>query len=133
MEPDFDLPHGIPEDDVLILQNVLVALQSLGGRDKPCLGSYKVKTVDSAYLIFATLPASDIFEIGLDDMLFVKSVSPARIQSIAFGRSASGGVCELVIRVVDCRQKLMVTSTVSFSSATRKRAWSCIEKLEDTT
>ena len=127
-EPFFELPMGTPEEDIIVLQNILIVLQSLGAEraNPPCVG-YKVQHNEKGfYMLRCILPASDIFEIDMDDMMFVKSVCPARIEKMAFTRSIQGGTNELVIKVLDCRQRLMITSTVSFSSATRKRAWSSI-------
>ena len=54
-----------------------------------------------------------------DDMLFLQGLLPARIESVSVGRGAGGGV-ELFIRVLDARQRVMVTSTTCLWT-TRKR------------
>ena len=130
----FELPPTVLEEDVVLLQNVLTALHSLsaGGNssssstNKLCT-RYKVEPLEEkdGYLVRGSLPANtDFFEITLDDLLFLQSVSPARITSVAVGRT--GGPVELFIRVLDARQRIMVQSTTTFSSdshATRlKRA-----------
>jgi hypothetical protein len=120
----FELPPTVLEEDVVLLQNILTALHSLpAGTNKLCT-RYKVEPLEEkdGYLVRGSLPANtDFFEITLDDLLFLQSVSPARITSVAVGRT--GGPVELFIRVLDARQRIMVQSTTAFSSATRlKRA-----------
>ena len=129
-EPFFALPPSVPQDDVPILENVLTALQSLGtdsgsasgaAVSKPLFARYKVELVTTGYLLRAALPQGDLFELSHDDLLYLQSISPARIDSIAIGRSTAGGPCELLVRILNGTQRLMVTSTVAFFSATRKR------------
>ena len=151
MSTSFELPSSVPEEDVLVLQNILTALESLGGdgssnstrrrrkqqkKDEeeeeedgglplPLLCTrYKVDVVPAGgYLLSATLPDDRHFEIGLDDLLFLQSVSPARIESLAIGRAAAPpAAVELFIRVLDARQHVMITSTTAFwSHSTRSK------------
>jgi hypothetical protein len=123
-QPPFDLPLNTPEDDLVILQNILTALQSLGidsATALPLCQLYKVDLTPTGYLIRASMPTHDLFEITHDDFLFMRSINPARIESIALARSAHGGACELLVRVLDARQRIMVTSSVAFFGAARKR------------
>ncbi len=109
---------------MVLLQNVLVALQSLGidsATAQPLCQMYKVENTNTGYLIHAAMPATDLFEITHDDVLFLKSISPARMDGVGFGRCVQGGGCELLIRVLDSKQRIMVTSTVTFFSVARKR------------
>ena len=122
----FELPATVPEEDVVVLQNLLTALESLGtdsATERPLCEQYKVEVLTTGgYLLCAVLPTSGHFEVNLDDLLFLHSVSPARIEGIAIGRSASGSAAELFIRVLDARQHVMITSTTCFwSHTTRKR------------
>jgi hypothetical protein len=114
----FDLPASIPAEDALILEHILTALQSLQGATV----GYKVDVVKpKGYLLRATLPQKDPFELTLDDLLFLRSIHPARVERIALVRSVAGAPCELVLLVLDAQQPVMVTSSVVFFSATRKR------------
>ena len=121
----FELPPSVPDDDVVMLHNILTALQSLtiSGEDKAggtLCQRYKVNITPTGYLICAALPGTDqLFEVTLDDMLFLQGLLPARIESVSVGRGAGGGV-ELFIRVLDARQRVMVTSTTCLWT-TRKR------------
>ena len=129
-ESTFELPN-IEEDDIILVENVLKALQSLGPKDSPICVKYKVNAIDDAgyILISAFLPATDVFEIDLDDLLFIKSISTSRVDSVCIARVATQGSCEVIVKVLDSKQRIMVTRTTSFS-ATRKRTWETIS--EDT-
>ena len=119
------IPPSIPDDDAVLLDNLLTALQSLQGPDNtPLCAKYKVEVAPTCYVVRAVLPA-DAFEFHVSDLLFLQSISPARIEHMAIARRP-GAPLELVMRVLDCKQRIIVTSTVSFSSsqATRKRKWS---------
>ncbi len=110
----------------MVLQNILTALQSLGRSSvdgKPVCTRYKVDTIPTGYMLRAALPNSDPFEISDEDMLFLKGINPARIDGISVGRSSSGasGHTELYVRILDSKQRIMITSTVLFYSAARKR------------
>ena len=118
---EFELPV-IPEEDVVLVQNILEAMQSLGSEDMPICEKYNVKTIDNGYFLRAVFPAEDVFELEFDDLLFIKSVSPSRIESICIARTHSQGLVELVVKVLDHKQRIMITKSTSFS-ATRKRKW----------
>jgi hypothetical protein len=122
--PPFELPPNTPEDDLVILQNILTALQSMGvdsATAQPLCQRYKVDRTPTGYLIRAAMPTADLFEITHDDFLFMRSINPARIESMALARSTHGGACELLVRVLDARQRIMITSTVAFFGAARAR------------
>ena len=124
-EAVFDLPANVPEEDVLILQNILTGLQSLGLDSvhlRPICTRYKVDLTSTGYLLKAMLPMADLYQLTMEDMLFMHSICPARIESMAVGRSVPGSTAtELWVRILDHKQRLMVTSTVSFFSAVRAR------------
>jgi hypothetical protein len=105
------------DEDVMVLEHILTALQSIAACQQ-----YRVRVWEKkGYLIHAALPSSDPFELSLDDLLFLRSIHPARIESLTFARSTAGGPSELLIWVLDATQPVMVVSTVAFFSATRKR------------
>ena len=125
----FDLPPGVSDEDAMVLGHILTALQSLAA----CVqyrvradtaaegGDTATKKQKKGYLIHAALPANDVFELSLDDLLFLRSIHPARIESLTFARSAPGAPCELLIWVLDSSQPLMVVSSVAFFNATRTK------------
>ena len=119
------IPATVPEEDTLLLENILTALRNLtvANTESPLCSKYKIDVAPTHYLVRAVLPSSDPFEIQLADLLFLQSISPARIEHIAIARTAS---LELVIRVLDCKQRIAITSTIAFHNnvcATRKRKW----------
>ena len=120
-EESFELPD-IEEDDIILVKNVLKAMQSLGPEDSPICVKYKVKVIATGYILRAFLPAVDVYEIDLDDLLFIKSISPSRIDSVCIARPATQSSSELIVKVLDHKQRIMVTRSTSFS-ATRKRKW----------
>lgn len=115
-----DLIQGIPEEDRVLLQNVVVALESLGSDDFLICKRYKITTIPTGYLVHAKLPSSDVFEINIDDLLFLQSISPSRIENIAIGRAAQGSHnIELFLKVLNHHQRIMIrSSAVTFHSAT---------------
>ena len=117
---------GVPAEDTLLVQNVLDAMKSLtaSGSSTPMCSKYKIDLTPTGYLVHATLPATEHFEIHLDDFLFLQSVSPSRIEHVGVARRPP--MLELVVRVLDFKQRIIITSSVSFSNATRKRKWQAI-------
>jgi hypothetical protein len=120
----FDLPN-IAEDDIVLVENILNAVHSLGTEDSPLCVKYKVKVITSGYILSAFLPPIDVFEVDLDDLLFVKSISPSRIDSVCIARTAAQGSTELIVKILDHKQRIMITRSTTFS-ATRKRKWSSV-------
>jgi hypothetical protein len=86
---------------------------------------YKVKVVANGYILGACLPSADVFEIDLDDLLFVKSISPSRIDSVCIAKTTAQGSTELLVKILDHKQRIMITRSTSFS-ATRKRKFNSI-------
>jgi len=122
VDGDFELPVHMPEEDIIVVRNILIGLQSLGTDDKlsPLCVSYRVDSSFAGYyLLRAVLPSSNLFELELEDMLFIQSINPARIERVAITRSVISGPCELIIKVLDCKQRVMVVSLTNFF-ATRK-------------
>ena len=114
--PEFDLPPATTAEDAMVLEHILTALQSL-----PACQQYRVRFVEGkGFIINAALHATDPFELSLDDLLFLRSVHPARVESITWARATAGGPIELILWVLDGSRPTMVVSTVAFS-ATRKR------------
>ena len=87
----FELPSNIADDDIVLVENILSAVQSLGTEDSPLCVKYKVKVVANGYILSACLPSADVFEIDLDDLLFVKSISPSRIDSVCIAKTTAQG------------------------------------------
>ena len=119
----FELPASVPPEDLLILEHIITALQSFGEEAaSPCCVRYRVRIVEGkGYLLHATLPHTDPFELTLDDLLLLRSTHPARIERIALGRATASSACELIILVLDATQRVMVTSDVAFYSCTRSQ------------
>jgi hypothetical protein len=122
---EFELPPGTPDEDVIVLNNVLTALMNIGKiNEQVVTASYKVEIVkEVGYLLRAALPTTDIFEFSLEDLLFIHSVNPARVDRVNVCRSASGGASEIVVKVLNAKQRVMTVSTLHFA-ATHKRRWS---------
>ena len=117
----FKLPPTLFEDDVILVENILRAMQSLGTKENPICVKYKIDKNETGYILKAVLPANELYEIGLDDLLFIRSISPARIEHIAIVNTETKN-SELIVHVSDCKQQVMIASTVSFFSASRKRS-----------
>ena len=116
-----EIPETVPDDDVILLENVLTAVKSLKTGSTPTCTKYKIDITPTGYLVHATLPSSsEHFELHLEDLLFIQSVSPSRIDHVAIGRRPPNST-ELVVRVLDFKQRISVTASVAFSCATRKR------------
>ena len=119
----YAIPITVPTQDIPLLENVLIAMQSLTTGSTPTCSKYKIDIAPTGYLVHATLPSSsEHFEIHLDDLLFLQSISPARVEHVAIGRRPPNSM-ELIVRVLDFKQRILVTSSVAFSKATRKRKW----------
>ncbi len=113
----------MPDEDVLVVRNILIALQSLGmdsATGQPLCVRYKVHPNESGYLLKGAMHQTNLFEVTLEDLLYLHGINPARIQSVALGRSNQGGPCELLIQVLDSKQHVMVASTTAFFSTVRK-------------
>lgn len=121
----FELPANIADDDVVLVDNILNALLSLGTEDSPLCVKYKVKVAANGYILSALLPSVDVFEVDLDDLLFIKSISPSRIDSVCIAKTTTQGSTELIVKILDHKQRIMITRSTSFS-ATRKRKFNSI-------
>lgn len=119
-EIKIDVMQNIHEDDKFLVENIINALESLGSRDMPLCRKYKILTISTGYHLIAKLPSTDIFNLQLEDLLFLQSVSPTRIESISIGRNANHPSVELSIKILNNEQKIMITSSLSFHT-TRKR------------
>ena len=117
---------NIPPEDTLLVQNIVSAMQSLQTGSTPTCSKYKIEITPIGYLVHATLPSSEHFEIHLDDFLFLQSVSPSRIEHVAIARRPPNAMPELIVHILDFKQRILVTSSVSFSKATRKRKWTSV-------
>lgn len=126
-QPLFELPAATPPEDALVLEHMLTALQSLGNGALAL--RYRVSVIKGkGYLLHAALPTHDPFELTQDDIHFLNSIHPARLESVGFARTVPGGPCELVLLVLNSAQRVMVTASVAFS-ATRKRKFTPVAQL----
>jgi hypothetical protein len=120
---DFELPPGTPDEDTIVITNILAALMHIGKEHKTCLTTgYKVETINVGYLLRALLPTTDTFEFSLEDLLLLHALNPARVDGVNVCRSSSGGQCEIVVKVLNAKQKIMTVSTLHFA-ASKKRRW----------
>ena len=117
LQPDFELPEDISEDDEALLHSILCALYSLD----ICKG-YKVDTSTAPphtfFLIRGQL-CNESFEVEMDDLHLIKSANPLRIEHIVVARA--GGQNELVIKVLNSKQRIMLTDSSMLYVTTRKR------------
>lgn len=114
----FELPENISEDDEFLLTSILTAIYA----GEVC-SSYKVHLIPTGYLIRGTLGNEEDFEIDLDDLQFITCVNPIRIERIAVCKS--GGKTELVVKVLNTKQRVMVTTSCTLM-ATKKRKYTQI-------
>lgn len=122
----FEIPVDTPEEDIISINNVLTALMNIGGPQNQVACAYKIKPIKTGYLLRAVLPPSDIFEFSLEDLLFLHSVSPARVERVNVARSQSGGPIEIVVKIINSKQPIMVVSTLHFATATHKRKFESV-------
>jgi hypothetical protein len=124
----FELPINTPDEDIISINNVLTALMNIGSQnEEKCAVCYNVKPIETGYLLRAVLPNTDIFEFGLEDLLLLHSVAPARVEKINIARSHSAGPCEIIVKMLDSKQKMMTVSTIQFAAATHKRKWTSVQ------
>lgn len=124
----FELPINTPEEDIISINNVLTALMNIGLTSSEqerggCAVRYNIKIVETGYLLRAVLPATDIYEFSLEDLLCIHSVSPARVERVNVARSHNAGPCEIVVKLLNSKQRIMMVSTLQFATATHKRKW----------
>jgi hypothetical protein len=112
---EFELPEDVSEDDEVLLTSVLSALCAL---DK-CVG-YSVQHAlqNTAFMIRGTLH-EDTFEIGLDDLRFIHMANPLRVEYA--GVSRCGGNNELLVRVLNSKQRVMLTEHSTFFVCNRSK------------
>ncbi len=114
----FELPENLSEDDEFLLTNILSAIYA-----GDLCSSYKVHLIPTGFLIRGTLVNEEDFEIDLDDLQFITCVNPIRIERIAVCKS--GGKTELVVKVLNTKQRVMVTTSCTLM-ATKKRKYTQI-------
>lgn len=121
-EVHIDIMQNIHEDDKIVIENIIHALESLGSEQLPTCRKYKVTSILTGYILTAKLPTTDVFEISMDDLLYLQSISPARIENIAIGRNVHNAhSVELSLKILNHEQRVMIRSTTQFHSSTRKR------------
>jgi len=122
---DDDLKEQVHADDQIIIENIVTSIESLGTKQQPLFVNYKLDVIPTGYVVRARLPQSDIFEMSIDDLLFLQSISPSRIESISICRTSTNHAPELRIKVLDKNQRVMIASSVHFS-CTRKRKFNSV-------
>ena len=119
---------NLPADDKIIIDNIITALESLGTPDFPICKKYKITQIPRGYMISVKLPLQDVFEITLDDLIFLQSINPTRIENISIGRCTKPSPSlELFVRVLNSSQRIMIKSRISFYDAVRKRKFEEID------
>ena len=122
---DFELPQDIGEEDEHLLTGILSVLCST----ELCHG-YKVQIMppphQNAFLIRGALH-EDVFEVSLDDMHFIQNADPLRIEKIVVSR-CGGGNNELVLKVLNSKQRVILTESSTFYVCRRKRKFSKISE-----
>lgn len=114
----FELPDDISDDDENLLTNILSAIYAGG-----VCSSYKIHLIPTGFLIRGSLTNEEAFEIDMDDLKFIACANHIRIERIAICRS--GGKTELVVKILNSQQRVMVTSECTFM-AIKKRKYSHI-------
>ncbi len=117
---NFDLPDDISEDDENLLSGILTAMYA----GEVC-SSYKILVTPTGFIIRGSLTTDDNFEIDLDDLQFIVCVNPIRIERIAICNS--GGKTELVIKILNMKQRIMVSTTVCNFIANKRRKYTQIQ------
>ena len=112
---EFELPENLSEDDEALLHGILCALCSTD----LCTG-YRVDTASAqnCFMIRGQLSAGN-FELDLDDLHFIRSASPLRVERVLVARC--GEQIELLIKVLNSKQRVMLTDASVFYVTTRKR------------
>ena len=123
--PEFELPEDLSEDDEILLTSILTALCSLN----LCSG-YNVRVMPpNAFIIRGTLHGES-FEVDMEDLQFIHTASPLRIQRILFAR-CNGGSSELVVKVLNSKQRIMLTDSTTFYVSNRRRKAGKVPALAD--
>ena len=112
-EPAFELPPDTPEEDQVLLHNVLTAMQAL----QACR-SYKVHVTQVGFLVRGALHA-DSFELDAADMHLIASVCPLRVERVAVARVQ--GRNEIVVKVLNARQRVMLEAVATCTTVKRRR------------
>jgi hypothetical protein len=118
---NFDLPDEISDDDENLLSGILTAMYA----GELC-SSYKILVTPTGFIIRGSLTSEDNYEIDLDDLQFIVCVNPVRIERIAICNS--GGKTELVIKILNMKQRIMVSTTVCNFIANKKRKYTQIQQ-----
>lgn len=111
--PLYQLPDDIAEDDQILLHNVLTAMRAC----EAC-SSYRVDVVPTGFLVRGLL-SDDNFEIDSDDIFMVGEVCALRIERLAVARSA--GRNELVVKVLNCKQRVMIAGSATFTACKKRK------------
>jgi hypothetical protein len=110
----FELPEDISEEDELLLTGVLSAMYA----GEVC-ASYKIQTIPVGFVIRGALQNEETFEIDSDDLQFIACVNPVRVERIALCNS--GGKIELVVKVLNSKQRVAITTTCTFTASKKRK------------
>ena len=107
--PDFELPQDISEDNECLLSGILSALCSLD----LCV-AYKVviPPLQPTHFLIKGQLSNEEFEVDMDQMHFIQSASPLRIEGILVAKTADQH--ELIIRVLNSKQRVMLKDSSTF-------------------
>ena len=119
IKENFELPDDISEDDENLLTSILSAMYA-----GDLCSSYKITVTPTGFIIRGSLSSTDDnFEIDLEDLQFITCVNPVRIERVALCNSS--GKIELLIKVLNMKQRVMITSSCTFI-ANKKRKYTHI-------
>lgn len=109
----YELPEDIPDDDRVVLHNVLTAMHACGA-----CHSYRVDTTQTGFLIRGLL-SDEAFEIDSDDIFLVGEVCSLRVERVAVARTA--GQNELVVKVLNTKQRVMIAGSATFTACKKRK------------
>lgn len=116
---EFELPEDISEDDEVLLTSILSVLCAVDTCTAYVVEHY-VRGV--SYLIRGTLQDEN-FEITIDDLHFIKTASPLRIEDVSVSRCA--GCNQLLVKVLNSKQRVMIKEDSTFLLVCQRKRKAC--------
>jgi hypothetical protein len=111
----YELPEHIRgEDDRALLHNVLAAMSGAAS-----CKSYKIDVVTTGFVLRGRLD-TEVFELDSQDLFLILSISPLKIDRVSVARVA--GHTELVVRVLNSRQRIMAERVLTVTATKRHRS-----------
>ena len=111
----FEMPEEVHTDDRQLVTNVITTMEAVGLVD-----SYKVIPPHAGYIVVRGLLKPEANEVDGDDMHMLLSVSPSRIERVSVVRVPTARL-EIVVRILDCTQRVMVTGMAAFVAIKKRR------------